>query len=103
MDRIVEHYAATGDLIVACVPSMPDEAYGWTCAGRSPSILHYVYVKTVWRTKGVGRALVAAAGFGAGAPLVCSHMTPAFRKAFCERPTKRPFELINPYSRKRAA
>jgi len=43
---------------VACDPEEPSVIYGYSIMNSDYSILHWVYVKKVWRSKGIGRALV---------------------------------------------
>lgn len=48
-----------------------DRIFGWAiCEGP---VLHFVFVKKIWRAKGVGRALVAALELQA--PVACTHWT----------------------------
>lgn len=79
IDRLLRRPDAI--LSVACDTKDHDEIYGWAC--WSARALHYVYVKELWRRKGVASALVAK-----GPSLPVSHVTVAYLKAFTsiERP-----------------
>lgn len=51
-----------GRVLVACSPDDDDQILGWACdeiaGGRQ--VLHYVYVKHMWRKGGLCKALMAA-------------------------------------------
>lgn len=59
---------------VAIFPEDGDVILGWACA-EPPSVLHYVYVKEVYRRQGVAATLLAACGLGAASVIVCTHWT----------------------------
>ncbi len=84
---VVTRLIGRGAVVVACSDD-PDEIYGWMCIdGRA---LHYVYVKELWRSKGVARALMASLPEA----LDVSHLT----RAFIEGPGKRRRVTYNPYT-----
>lgn len=68
--------------LVACDEEEGDCIYGWICAesieGSVPPVVHYVYVKSSYRRRGLARALLKAAGVG-GAPFWATHETAAIR------------------------
>lgn len=75
--------------VVAASPEHPDVIYGWAC--YEGAVLHYLYVKDLWRRKHVGQRLLALVAD----PLVVTHLTPAFRKLAGKRehdhdPYRRP-------------
>jgi GNAT superfamily N-acetyltransferase len=84
---VVTRLLARSVVTVAHAPDDPDEVYGWICVGARG--LHYVYVKELWRRKGVATRLLDGAPVG-----VASHMTKAFR----DGPGKRLALLFNPYA-----
>ncbi len=73
IDRLLPRSTVT----VAHPPGDPDEIYGWLCS--SERALHYLYVKELWRRKGVARGLLAFAEYGPA--IRCSHLTSAFLEA----------------------
>lgn len=48
-------------LMVACNPEAPEQILGFICY-ESPGVLHYVYVKELYRDSGIAKSLVAYAG-----------------------------------------
>lgn len=45
----------SGTVTVACDTDDPETIYGWAC--HDGDVLHYVYVRSAWRRKGLGRTL----------------------------------------------
>lgn len=65
--ELISHCIETGRCVVACSTEDSDERkaedvlYGHACGqvgGDVGLVLHFVYVKDVWRRRGIGRALV---------------------------------------------
>jgi hypothetical protein len=52
--KALEKYA----VIVACDPSNEDTIMGWCCGDKHQSILHYVFVKSLFRRLGVASGLL---------------------------------------------
>jgi GNAT superfamily N-acetyltransferase len=70
--------------VFACDPEHEDHVYGWVCSevAEEKQILHFVYVKGVFRNNGIGTALMKFAfpGFGKNErPLYYTHQTRAIR------------------------
>jgi GNAT superfamily N-acetyltransferase len=65
------------DVLVACMVDDPDQVYGWICF--EPNVMHYVFVKSLYRKCGVGSALIEAA-FPVGTNFCFSHHTFHTRK-----------------------
>lgn len=47
-----------GSIRVACLPGDPDVILGYAILNNVQNTLHFVYVKDIWRKKGIGRQLV---------------------------------------------
>lgn len=47
-------------IAVACLPDDPDTILGYSILGTSGSVLHWVFVKSVWRNKSIAKTLVPA-------------------------------------------
>lgn len=60
-------------ILVAVTPDYDDAILGWVVAAL-PNVLHYIYVKTVFRENGIAKALLAKAGLDL-ATLTYSHVT----------------------------
>lgn len=45
-------------IAVACLPEDPDIILGYSILNTEGTILHWCFVKTVWRRKGIAKALV---------------------------------------------
>lgn len=59
---------------VACDPEDEGNVMGWACGFGN--VLHYVYVKELFRGHGVARELIAKVReFGGGEPLIVTHLT----------------------------
>lgn len=71
---VVERILRVSRVLIAHPPDDPDEVYGWACGGAG--LLHYVYVKELWRRKGVATRLVAEVA--PGPTLTVSHRTKSF-------------------------
>lgn len=56
-------------LKIACLPEDPDVIIGYSILSTDYQTVHFVYVKQVWRLKGVGRSLVPSH------PTYVSHLT----------------------------
>lgn len=62
---------------VACNPSKPEHLLGWACYEHTPRdrILHFVYVRSLFRGQGLGRALLTEVGFPRGVAYVYTFRT----------------------------
>jgi GNAT superfamily N-acetyltransferase len=56
MDKRIDRLLFRSRVLVAYFPEVPDEVLGWSCL--EGSALHYVYVKGVYRRRGIGKGLV---------------------------------------------
>jgi GNAT superfamily N-acetyltransferase len=83
--------------LVACAADDPTKIYGWLCGSRADSlagdqaILHYVYVKKLYRRLGIARRLVEALR-GSAEVLVITCLTDAVRALLHDQPF-----LYNPF------
>lgn len=59
MDKRIDRLVFRSKVLVAFFPEVPDEVLGWSCV--EGDALHYVYVKAVYRRRGIGTGLVPAA------------------------------------------
>ena len=55
-DWRIKRLMANCRTLVAYLEEVPDEILGWSCS--APEILHYVYVKGVYRRNGIAKGLV---------------------------------------------
>jgi GNAT superfamily N-acetyltransferase len=56
-DRRIDRLIFQSHVLVAFFPEVPDEILGWAC--MRDDVLHYVYVKAVYRRRGIATGLVA--------------------------------------------
>jgi len=72
-------YMDNSRVVVACLPDVPDEVLGWIAfeaPGNHPLQVHYMFVKSHARQRGVGRKLYQAALSAAGSRnVVHTHRT----------------------------
>lgn len=54
--RVIETCLASSDTTIAHWPGDPDHILGWV--SHRPGVVHYVFVKQVYRRRGLGRALL---------------------------------------------
>lgn len=54
---------------VACLPDDPNVILGYSILSSDAQVVHWVYVKSIWRKKGIGKTLVPAH------PAAVSHLT----------------------------
>lgn len=45
-------------VMIACLPDDPEVILGYALLGNNYQLLHFVYVKSAWRQKGIAKALV---------------------------------------------
>ena len=57
-DRRIDRLLTQSQTLVAYFPEVPDEILGWSCVQEDT--LHYVYVKVIYRRRGIATGLVAA-------------------------------------------
>lgn len=62
-----------GRALIAHEPGDLQHNYGFVAFDAKPGVVHWIYVKGVYRRMGVGRALWKAAGFGK--PVAATHAT----------------------------
>lgn len=76
--KLIGQIAARSQVFVACAVDNPAEVWGWICCEQGPEdslIVHYVYVKEMFRKFGVGKMLLHAAGWLPGAKIWATHST----------------------------
>ena len=56
-DRRIDRLLFESHVLVAFFPEVPDEILGWAC--MRGDALHYVYVKAIYRRRGIATGLVA--------------------------------------------
>lgn len=83
---LIMHLLDKSEVVIACNPEDGEAVYGWLChewgGGDWGHIVHFVYVKALYRRAGVAKALLTAAGFDKREPFVTTHETPAVRGRF---------------------
>ena len=92
---LIGKIAATSEVYVACAEDDPSCIFGWICAevGRDGSlIVHYTYVKQVYRRLGIARRLLTATGWQPGQPIFATHWTNR-----CSRLSEKFNVAFNPY------
>ncbi len=66
-------------LIVACDVSNPQQLYGFACGepvtATTPLVMHWVYIKQVFRRLGVARELMREFGWQPGMQIIATHWT----------------------------
>lgn len=67
--------------LLACDLDDPDLVLGFICY-EAPSVLHYIYVKSVFRRSGISRYLLESTVLAEADVLTCTHWTPS---AMCIR------------------
>lgn len=72
--KIAEKLLTQAQVKVACLPEDPDVIIGYSILSNDFLTIHYCFVKSAWRNKGVGRSLVPAY------PTQVSHLTAAGKK-----------------------
>ncbi len=73
---------------IACLPDEPDVILGYSILSNDYQTVHYVYVKSAWRLKGIGRSLVPKH------PSYVSHLTTLGKSLL----NKLPNAVFNPFS-----
>lgn len=75
INRRLAAAVASGHFLVACSKDDPETVFGWVCGGvdEHGKFIDYVYVKSLFRRMGIGRALLNAFGYVA----LFSHYTDA--------------------------
>lgn len=77
----LKNMLASGEVTVACSDEDPDQILGYIIAGtvHGKPLVHYVYVKHVFRKMGVAKALLLAVVPGWGTRMViCTHTARRF-------------------------
>jgi len=73
---------------VACLPDEPDVILGYSILSSNYQTVHWVYVKSAWRLKGIGRSLTPQH------PTYVSHLTMLGKSLL----NKLPNTTFNPFS-----
>ena len=69
--------------IVACSAENDSLILGWSCGGntsRHGKVLHYVFVKSWYRRRGIATSLIAALGLAPAEPFIYTYRTPLWRE-----------------------
>lgn len=74
---------------VACLPEDPDIILGYSILSANYSTIHWVYVKSAWRNKGIGRSITPRN------PLYISHLSKLGKELMNEKFKHTQF---NPFS-----
>lgn len=77
-EALAKHILAdsTTQVLVAVNPDDLDQIFGWACATKqSPPVLHYVYVKSFAREKGIATALLKDLGITKERKATYTHRT----------------------------
>ena len=65
----------TTAVLMATHQDEPDDLIGWICVKLGPEpVIHYAYVKSLYRQMGIAKALVEAAGIDLTQPVIVSHV-----------------------------
>lgn len=56
-DTIAKRIIAKEATLVLCLSDDPETIVGWACTGEN--VVHYVYVKSAWRKRGLAKRLLA--------------------------------------------
>jgi len=73
---------------IACLKEDPDVILGYSIMSSDFAIVHYLYVKSAWRKKGIGKSLIPKY------PIAFTHLT-ALGKSLA---TKYPTAIFNPFA-----
>ena len=74
--KVITRLVSRCGVIVAEVEGAPDEVAGWICAEPDKEfVVHYVYVKPLYRKAGLAKWMLEAAGWKPGQDIVASHIT----------------------------
>jgi hypothetical protein len=69
------------EVLVACSPTDDDQVFGFLCfERRTIPVVHYAYVKQVFRRERVATVLMTAAGIPTGRPFVYTYKSPMAAK-----------------------
>lgn len=79
---------------IACNRAEADQIYGWICAEKHNNavVVHYVYVKSMFRGQGIGKALLKAFDVGPSVDMYYTHHT-----HHADAHVVRPNVFFNPY------
>lgn len=55
--EVAEHMVANNTIKIACLPEDPDVILGYSILSADFQTIHWVYVKSAWRKKGIGTRL----------------------------------------------
>jgi GNAT superfamily N-acetyltransferase len=80
--NLIAELAKRRTLVIACDQKMPDYIYGFACGAalsNGSTLIDYIYVKKLYRKRGVAKALAKALGCAEGRPTVVTHLTPSVR------------------------
>lgn len=89
-ERLVRDILDRSHTLVATRPEDPDQILGWLC--YEPALLHYVYVKTIYRGWGIARRMLGRANITRERPAVFSHRT-----SHSDQKLKSRMAVFNPY------
>ena len=93
---LIEKILERCDTLVACQPGVEDQVYGYVVSGPG-RILHWIYVKDIFRRAHVGARLMTAAFGDFDDRIQCTHRSPAmphYRKRWNLYANTRQLETI---------
>lgn len=80
MDRRVPRLLSRSTVVVACNPADEDHILGWIAA--EGQVVHYVFVRRAWRSKGLAQRLLDEAGVSRDRYIYGTHRTIASSKLY---------------------
>lgn len=91
---LIEGLCKRANILIACDEKNPAEIYGYICSEtiEDVMVIHFMYIKEMYRKFGVGSFLAETAGFKKDAPIFYTHRT------FNAQDLEKKFALVyNPY------
>lgn len=92
--KVLEGLCKKAEIIVACNPTDLSQIYGYICTEivEDIPVIHFIYVKELYRKLGLGMHLAEAAKFERGKPVFYTHRT------FISENLEKKFSMVyNPY------
>jgi GNAT superfamily N-acetyltransferase len=75
--RIIDIIKSNAQVIIACDPDNLDNIYAYIVYNKiiKNPIIHWIYVKSEYRNKGLGKALIGKTGINPYLPIVITHIS----------------------------
>lgn len=73
---------------IACLKEDPNVILGYSISSKDSTILHFIFVKSIWRKRGIARSLIPHL------PKAVTHLTKLGQKLM----TKLPNTIFNPFA-----